>query len=87
MRNAVLQKNAEQQNKMFNDVADEALRANNRAAMMANLYEEFGNGGKKTTPFGLAQVMRYFKAVPQEDRPLTLSYFKAALAARGLQEA
>lgn len=80
-----MQKNAEQQSNMFNDVADEAIRANNRAASMANLYEEFGNGGKNTTPLGLAKVMRYFEGVPSEDKPLTLQYFNAMLINRGYQ--
>lgn len=64
---------------------DMDIICNNHGARMANIYEDFGNGGKKTTPLGLSQIMKYFKEIPQEQRALSSEYFLAHLESRGLR--
>lgn len=82
-----MQKNDEQKTKMmmFNDVEDADQRANNRGAMMANLYEAFGDGIKNTSATGLLKIMEYFREIPMEDRPRTYEFFQAHIESRGLK--
>ena len=78
-------KTEEQKKKvMFNEVADAEIRANNRAAMMANLYEAFGDGKQNTSQTGLLRIMEYFQEIPKEERALALEYFNAHLENRGI---
>jgi hypothetical protein len=69
---------------VFSEEEDKDIVANNHGAHMANLFEDFGNGGKKTTPAGLSRIMKYFSEIPKEDRKLANEYFLAHLENRGL---
>ena len=54
---------------LFNDVEDEHTRNHNRAAIMANLFEDNVKQGKRTTSAkGASYIMAYFTCIPKADR-------------------
>lgn len=67
---------------LFNDVTDYNLRAANRAAVMANIYEDNSRDGT-TSQKGLELLAGYFEEVPFEDRLPTYGVFQQTLRERG----
>ena len=71
---------------MFNDVEDDAIRNNNRAAIMANVFEDNILRGKRTTSSsGAIQVLGYFAAVPKIDKRLVYERYKQIMCQRGFE--
>lgn len=69
---------------VFSEQVDKDIVANNHGARMANIYQDSGDGGQKTTPAGLSKIMKYFLGIPKEDRELSHKYFIAHLENRGI---
>jgi len=67
---------------LFNSVVDIELRAANRAAVMANIYEDNSRAGA-TSDHGLQLLENYFGEVPYEDRLPTYEMFRQTLCERG----
>ena len=86
-----MQKNVEQMKEkinnypLFQEVEDAELRANNRGAMLANIFEDFGNGKGATTRVGLAAAMTYLSTVQDKgERVKAIEFMNAHLKSRGL---
>lgn len=67
---------------LFTDISDFNLRAANRAAVMANIFEDNSRDGA-TSERGLALLKDYFEEVPYEDRLPTYGVFQQTLRERG----
>lgn len=70
---------------LFNHIEDEEVKANNRGAVIANIYEDFGNGAGKTSKLGLSVIMAYYATIPtKEERTKAAEYSMAQLKNRGI---
>ena len=67
---------------LFFDVEDEELRNRNRAVMMANIYEDYCQDNMMSAA-GVAQILGYFKEIPEEERGAALQMFSAIVQANG----
>lgn len=68
-----MQNNDEQTRKykgynLFNSVKPKEIQANNRGAMMANIFGEFAQKDGRASPRALSLIMGYFQEIPQEER-------------------
>ena len=69
---------------LFNDVEDLALKSNNRAAIMANLFEDnMLPGNRNTSSKGAAHIMAYYLLIPRGERKLACTFYKDMMNERG----
>ena len=69
---------------LFNDVEDTKLRNNNRAAIMANIFEDNILQGKRVTSAkGGAYIMSYFMLIPKVDRGSVCKLYRDMMSKRG----
>ena len=69
---------------LFNDVEDVAIRNNNRAAIMANLFEDnILQGKRNTSAKGAAYIMSYFTCIPKVDRKSVCKVYRDMMGKRG----
>tara|TARA_R110000851_G_scaffold321360_1_gene486756 strand:- start:380 stop:637 length:258 start_codon:yes stop_codon:yes gene_type:complete len=68
---------------MFNDTEDKDIRNNNRAAIMANTFEDNIQQGKRTTSsLGGMQVLAYFSRIPKADKAQVYKKFQGIMKQR-----
>ena len=68
---------------LFNDVEDDALRTRNRDACLWNIYESNTKAGR-TTPNGVADMVGYIKAIPQEDQQVVINKLSTFIESGGV---
>lgn len=68
---------------LFEEIQDTALRARNRAVIMANIVEDNLTKGKRVTPNGAALLLGYFESIPQDERQTSYLIFEQQLKERG----
>ncbi len=68
---------------LFNLVDDLETRANNRGAMMCNIYEEFSRADGRSTPHAMSLILGYFNEVPVDERERSVEFFKVIAKERG----
>ena len=69
---------------MFTDIKDSALKARNRAIVMANIFEDNAEGDNISTK-GAALLFGYFKNVPAIEKATTFEAFQINMTERGYQ--
>lgn len=60
---------------LFNLVDDLETRANNRGAMLCNIYEEFSRADGTSSSHAMALIMGYFNEVPEDERDRVREFF------------
>lgn len=72
---------------LFVEIEDFALRARNRAVIMANIFEEHYNSALgKVSALGLKNILEYFKEVPDLDKAQAFAAFNTILQERGIKQ-
>ena len=71
---------------LFSDIEDSALRTRNRAVIMANVSEQHTKKNKLTVQ-GVALVLGYFNAVPEDERKDLYSAYESQMKERGYAKA
>ncbi len=69
---------------LFNDIDDAALKAQNRSAVLSNIYEDNVVDGK-ITPKGATILLGYFSAIPEAERPPVYESFIIEMGKRGFE--
>lgn len=69
---------------LFSDVMDASLRANNRAAVLANIVADNMQDGK-LSPKGVTLTLGYFAAIPKEERAIVQPSFVSKMKERGYE--
>ena len=67
---------------MFNDVKDVALKARNRAIVMANIFEDHAEGNNINGK-GASLLFKYYAEVPNVEKAVTFNAFKLDMERRG----
>lgn len=67
---------------MFNDVKDVALRARNRAIVMANIFEDNAEGNN-INGRGASLLFKYYGGIPATEKAVTFEAFKENMTLRG----
>lgn len=67
---------------LFSDIEDSALRTRNRAVIMANVSEQHTKKNKLTVQ-GVALVLGYFNAVPEDERKEVYVAYEQQMKDRG----
>jgi hypothetical protein len=68
---------------LFNDVEDTALRARNRAIVLANISEDHRTKESRINVKGVALIMGYFGNIPKEERKEVSSLYVEEMNKRG----
>lgn len=68
---------------LFNLVDDFETRANNRGAMMCNIYGEFSFADGKASPHAMSLILGYFNEVPDADKERAMEFFSVHAKDRG----
>jgi len=76
-------KNEYNEYSLFQDVADEELRARNQGIVLANIVEDSFISGRVSQK-GCMMVMGYFLSLPKKDRGKALEVYKEASEIRQL---
>ena len=71
-------------NNTFKNIKDEVLRDNNRAEVMANIYEDNAIGDGISNK-GAALLFGYFKQIPDAERRVVFDEYKNKMAERGFK--
>lgn len=67
---------------LFSDIEDMELRTRNRAVIMANVSEQHTKKNKLTVQ-GVALVLGYFNAVPEDERKDLYKAYEEQMRSRG----
>ena len=72
---------------LFNDIKEKHLQERNRAAVMANMYEDNPNldDANTTSKKGALLIFGYMDKVPEEERASLVTAFHAQMETRGYQ--
>lgn len=70
---------------LFEDIEDRDLRIRNRAAVMANMYEDNPDAANKdsTSNKGALMIFGYMERIPAEERAETVVAFHKTMESRG----
>lgn len=70
---------------LFEDIDDKEIQANNRGAIVANIFQDFSGGKGVTSRRGLTTALNYLSSVSEiEERKLAVEFVDAHLVARGM---
>lgn len=69
---------------LFNDIEDQELRSDNRAKVLANMFQD-NSDNAKTTPKGAQLILGYFQTLPEGERAVVQQKFIKQMAERGFR--
>lgn len=69
---------------LFKEVEDRDLRCHNQGVIMANIIEDNLFDGDKLSGSATILLLKYFQAIPLEDKPIALMNSQSILTERGI---